>query len=85
MIDGNFSIDHIFPITAFVEHGLCSDEYIKIVNCFENLQPMDKRLNSSKGCKYDPVKFIEFLISKNVMPIKNPYNIDVDKIKSLLV
>lgn len=82
-INNEFSIDHIFPVKAFVEHGLCKEEHLPVVNCLENLRPMDRKQNCSKGKKYDPEKFIEFLIRKNIMPIENPYNIDIQKIMNL--
>jgi hypothetical protein len=57
---------------------------LKVVNCLENLRPLDRKINSSKGKKYDPEKFIEFLIGKNLLPKENPYNIDIDKITNML-
>jgi hypothetical protein len=83
-INNDLSIDHIFPVKAFVEHGLCQEEHLKVVNCLENLRPLDRKLNSSKGKKYDPEKFIEFLVRKNILPKENPYNIDIDKITNML-
>lgn len=83
-INNDLTIDHIFPVKAFVEHGLCQEEHLKIVNCLENLRPLDRRLNSSKGKKYNPEKFIEFLVSKNITPKANPYNVDINKITNML-
>jgi hypothetical protein len=82
--NNDLTIDHIFPVKAFVEHGLCQEEHLPIVNCLENLRPLDRKLNSSKGKKYDPEKFIEFLLRKNVVPLENPYNIDIGKITNML-
>ena len=82
--NNDLTIDHIFPVKAFVEHGLCLEEHLKVVNCLENLRPLDRKINSSKGKKYDPEKFIEFLLAKNLLPKENPYNIDIDKITNML-
>jgi hypothetical protein len=59
-------IDHIFPIQAFIEFGLCDIEHIKVINSLENLQPLDAFDNLSKNDKYDPEAFIQFLKSKGI-------------------
>jgi hypothetical protein len=57
-------IDHIFPIQAFIDFGLCETEHIKIINSLENLQPLDAFDNLSKSDKYDKEEFIKFLQTK---------------------
>ena len=61
-----FSIDHIFPVRAFVDYSLDHEEYIYIANCFENLQPMPLKENSSKGDNYIPKEFELWLATKGV-------------------
>lgn len=56
-----WSVDHIFPIKAFVDHGIKDP---KIINCLENLQPLEKIENILKGSKYDKGKFEEWLKQK---------------------
>ena len=64
--NGNMHIDHIFPIQAFIDFGLCDIEHIKVINSLENLQPLDAFDNLSKNNKYDKDKFIDFLKSKEL-------------------
>ena len=54
-------MDHIFPIQAFVDYGI---KDIKLINCLENLQPLNGKENCSKGDKYDVEKFEKWLESK---------------------
>lgn len=56
--DGIWHLDHIFPIIAFVEHGITD---IKLINCLENLQPLSAKENLSKSDKYNKQKFHEWL------------------------
>jgi hypothetical protein len=60
----NWQIDHIFPLTAFVEYGI---KDIKLANSLENLQPLSKKDNIKKTNKYDKKSFENWLISKGVM------------------
>lgn len=64
--NGNMHIDHIFPIQAFIDYGLCKIEHIKIINCLENLQPLDAIENISKSDKYDKDEFLKFLKAKGI-------------------
>ena len=64
--NNQMQIDHIFPIQAFIDFGLCDIEHIKVINSLENLQPLDAFDNSSKNDKYDKEKFIDFLKSKGL-------------------
>jgi hypothetical protein len=52
--DGDWHLDHVFPIQAFVEHGIWD---FKLINCLENLRPMDAKENDIKHAKYDVVDF----------------------------
>ena len=60
------SIDHIFPIKAFQDYGICSLENAWIINGLDNLQPLDRFENSRKNCKYDKEKFLLFLEQKGI-------------------
>jgi len=54
-------IDHIFPVKAFVEHGITD---LKIINALDNLQPIVRKDNLRKGSKYDEEKFINYIVMK---------------------
>lgn len=54
--DKKWSIDHIFPIKAFVEHGITD---MKIINSLDNLQPLLLLENMSKGDKYCEKDFLK--------------------------
>lgn len=54
--DPNLHVDHIFPINAFVEHGIYD---LDIINDFDNFQLLSSAANISKGGKYDKNKFNE--------------------------
>jgi hypothetical protein len=51
-------VDHIFPITAFMERGI---KDIKLINSLQNLQPMAGLDNVAKGNKYDKPEFEDWL------------------------
>lgn len=51
-------IDHVFPIKAFLDHGILD---IKLINCLENLQPMSQKENLTKHAKYDKISFCKWL------------------------
>jgi len=59
--DGKWHLDHIMPIKAFADYGI---KDIKLINCFENLQPLLAIDNSKKHDKYDEKEFEEWLIGK---------------------
>ena len=61
--NGDWSIDHIFPIKAFIEHGITD---MKIINCLENLQPLDLLENKKKHDKYSEEEFLKWLAGKSV-------------------
>lgn len=58
----DFEIDHIIPIMAFYKHGIKEP---KIINCLENLRPLEKSLNTSKADKYDEKSFDIWMKSYN--------------------
>ena len=59
--DGDYHLDHYFPIKAFLDYGIRD---IRLINCLENLQPLTKKDNLEKGAKYDEKEFEEWLIGK---------------------
>lgn len=59
--DGNWHLDHIFPIQAFLDYEI---KDIKLINCLENLQPLSQHENNSKYSKYDKKEFEEWLNKK---------------------
>lgn len=59
--DKRWSIDHIFPIKAFVKAGVVDP---KIINCLDNLQPMLLSENCKKNDKYNKSKFERWLKTK---------------------
>jgi len=59
--DGDWHLDHIFPIQAFLDYGI---KDIKLINCLENLQPLSQQDNNIKKDKYDKKEFEEWLKKK---------------------
>lgn len=55
---GILSIDHIFPISAFIKHGIFDKS---IISHLSNLQPITKSDNSKKHNKYDKEEFYKWL------------------------
>lgn len=62
--DGNWHIDHIFPVIAFVKNGITD---LKIINALSNLQPLSEFDNCSKGNKYDSIEFKTYLLNYNII------------------
>lgn len=60
---GAWHIDHIFPIKAFVEHGILD---LKIINHLDNLRPLSAIENMRKKDKYDSTAFKNWLGTKGV-------------------
>lgn len=56
-------VDHIFPIKAFIDHGI-SD--LKIINALDNLRPIEAAENCSKNAKYDKDEFYVWLKTKGI-------------------
>lgn len=62
-LDGKH-IDHIFPVSAFIQYGITDP---KIINSLDNLQLLDATENMSKGDKYNKKDFEEYLKNKGVL------------------
>lgn len=62
--DDEWHIDHIFPVKAFIEHGIRD---MKLICALDNIQPISKKDNLLKNCKYNRIEFREYLITKNVI------------------
>jgi hypothetical protein len=58
-----YHIDHIFPIQAFLDHGILD---LKLINDLDNLRPMPGSENLSKADKYDEKEFVEWLRNKSL-------------------
>jgi len=56
--DQDFHIDHIFPIKAFLDYDIKDPQ---LISCLDNLQPLSKKDNLSKYCKYDKKEFENWL------------------------
>jgi len=52
--DKKWHLDHIFPMNAFLEHGIYD---VKLINSLDNLQPLDSKENISKSANYDKETF----------------------------
>lgn len=61
--DGNWHLDHIFPIQAFLEYKIHD---IKLINNLDNLQPLSQSANNHKKDKYDKVAFEQWLVAKGI-------------------
>jgi len=57
----NWHIDHIFPLIAFIEHGIND---IALINCLDNLRPISQVENNHKWATYDKKEFKQWLITK---------------------
>lgn len=62
--NSKWHLDHIFPIKAFVDHGIHD---IKIINSLDNLQPITQRENNIKKDKYDKDAFKAWLLTKGIV------------------
>lgn len=60
---GRWHIDHIFPIKAFVDHGIFD---LALINCLENLRPISAAENLSKNAKYNEQEFVDWLSKRNI-------------------
>lgn len=54
----DWHIDHIFPVKAFLDHGVTD---LKVINALDNLRPLPGPENLSKGDQYDKREFQEWL------------------------
>lgn len=62
--NGNWHIDHIFPVEAFIEHNITD---IKLINCLENLRPLSQKDNNIKHAKYNKEEFKKWLATKGIV------------------
>jgi hypothetical protein len=59
-IGKEWHVDHVFPIQAFIDHGILD---LKIINRLDNLRPILGPDNLQKADKYDEKEFMEWLES----------------------
>lgn len=59
--DKEWQIDHVYPVKAFLDHGIHD---AALINCLDNLRPLLKRENLKKQAKYDKTEFENWLKSK---------------------
>lgn len=59
--DKEWHVDHIWPIQAFIDHGILD---LQKINALSNLRPMAGPENLSKADKYDTKEFELWLASK---------------------
>lgn len=55
---GQWHIDHIFPIKAFLEHGI---EDVSLINSLANIRPMPSVDNWKKNDRYDVLAFFRWI------------------------
>jgi hypothetical protein len=60
--DGEWHIDHIYPIKAFLDYDIND---IKLINSLDNLQPLSAVENLLKSDNYNDVEFEEWLEERN--------------------
>jgi len=63
---GDWHLDHIFPIKAFVDSGISN---IALICHLDNLRPMFASDNISKGANYDKIAFETWLANHNLTTI----------------
>ena len=56
-------IDHIYPIKAFLDYNI---KDVKLINSFDNLQPLSERENLVKSYNYNKKEFENWLKKKKV-------------------
>jgi len=56
--DGDWHLDHIWPIAAFLEHNIVD---IALINHLENLRPVSQKENNQKHAKYNKKEFKKWL------------------------
>lgn len=62
---GEWQVDHIFPVKAFVDHGIYD---LSLINSLSNLQPISKIENLRKKDRYDINSFLSYLSDRGVAP-----------------
>lgn len=60
---GEWTIDHIFPIKAFVDHGI---DDLSVINALDNLRPLSKIDNFRKNAHYVKEDFLLYLRLKGI-------------------
>lgn len=65
--DTDWELDHIFPVKAFVDHGI---DDMKVINALNNLQPLSRQDNLEKGGEYDEKLFLEYLQAEKAKVFK---------------
>jgi hypothetical protein len=60
--DTDWQLDHIFPIKAFLDHGIRD---VKLINSLSNLQPMTREDNRKKWDTYNKDHFFKWLETIN--------------------
>jgi DNA-directed RNA polymerase subunit RPC12/RpoP len=56
--DGDWHLDHIIPVKAFIDHGVWN---LKIINDLSNLQPLSSSDNAKKNAKYDKADYENYI------------------------
>ena len=57
--DGNWHLDHIFPVKAFLDHGITD---IALINSLDNLRPATQKTNNEKWAHYDKEEFKKWFL-----------------------
>jgi hypothetical protein len=63
-VGGNWVVDHLFPVWAFIEAGVKNP---KLINSLENLKVVPKKTNSKKCYKLNAVAFVRWLSNKGAI------------------
>lgn len=61
--NGDWDVDHIFPIQAFLDHQIYD---LKVINSLDNLRPVQRSANRSKRDLYSREEFYKWLHGKEV-------------------
>jgi hypothetical protein len=59
----NWHIDHIFPLSAFSDHGITD---LQVINALSNLRPLSAFDNISKNDDYDEEEFMAYCQKQHV-------------------
>ncbi len=62
--DGPWQLDHIFPVSAFLDYGI---DDIQLISSLDNIQPLSKADNLAKRARYDSKKFEQWLVQKGAL------------------
>jgi hypothetical protein len=60
---GKWHIDHIFPVKAFLDHGIHD---IGVICRLDNLRPLSAKENLVKNARYDKQEFCNWLEIKGI-------------------